>query len=82
MHVGGYGHRVSRLEKRVDSRQVGLVGRHLDHHDQDGLVDQPQLEHLELDEPGPGMPDGDYRGPEVVDGVFGPPVVELRACLA
>ena len=47
------------IQQRPDPRQVRLADRHLDHHDHAGLVDQPQLEHLQPDQPGIGMPDGD-----------------------
>lgn len=68
-------------EQRPDPRQVHLAGRHLHHHDQPGLVDQPQLEHLQLDQSRRWMPDPDHRWPEVAHGMFGPPLPELRACL-
>jgi len=47
---------------------------HLDDHDQVWLLDQPELEHLQRDQPGLRMIDPDRRGPEVADRIFGPPL--------
>jgi hypothetical protein len=70
-----------RGEEGGHSCPVGLAGGYLDDHEQAGLVNQPELEHLQLDQPGLRMVDPDRRGLEVTDRVVRPPLPELRAGL-
>ena len=70
---------VAGVRREADSCPVGLAGGHLDDHEQAGLVNQPELEHLQLDQPSLRMVDPDRRGLEVTDRVVRPPLPELRA---
>ena len=69
-------------EQGHDPPQIIRGPRYLEDHEQAGVLDWSELEHLQVDPPGPRVINSDRRRPEIADGVLRPPFPEMEAGLA